>query len=223
MDTLRAKELVVENNHQFIIANKPGGIPVQPDKTGDKSLLEIIQPYAKAKLHLFNRLDRPVSGLVIFSKKNTATRFLQREHEKGKIVKSYLAIVEGKYNGLEELNHFHIRDGARKRALITEKLEEGYSPIKLGVKIHKELERYTILELSLTSGKFHQIRSQLAHVGFAIKGDVKYGARRKNKDRCIYLHAYKIGFAHPVSKKVETFKSDPPKDDNLWKLVDVEA
>lgn len=215
----KVSELILENNHQFIIANKPAGMPVQGDKTGDSSLIGILEAYCKAKLHLITRLDRPVSGLVLLSKKSSAHKSFREQQDQGKILKSYYAIVEGKLEKDLSIENYVGRDPKRMKAFISEKEKEGFEKAQLEAKVIKALDNYTILELAIYAGKFHQIRSQLAHTEHSIKGDVKYGARRKNPDRSIYLHAHSLNFKHPVSKVDVSFSALPDQNDSLWKLV----
>jgi len=198
--------------------HKPAGMPSQKDKTGDKSILDLAEIYAKRKLQLLHRLDRPVSGLILLSKEKNFTQHFIKMQESGKVRKTYLAIcAKGKVNKagtwVDELS----KDSRTKKAYIGKTAES--KEVRLDYEVVQELENYLVLKIVLSSGRFHQIRAQLAHRKLFIKGDVKYGARRSNKDRSIYLHAYSISIpAAGPYEKVE-LKTIPQKGDTLWDLV----
>jgi len=211
---------IIANEADYLIVSKKPGKLVQGDEGGNLSLLdEAAKIDGKSKLHLLTRLDRPVGGLVLFSKtKPFNTHYLAQQE--GKMVsKEYLAIVEGKTEEKFVLNHYHRQDSKYKKARIVDKETKGYKAVTLECECIKKLERYSVLKLTLNSGKFHQIRAQLSFIGHPIKGDVKYGARRKNKDRSIYLHAHRISFTD-LNKENREYVASPDKEDNLWKLVD---
>jgi 23S rRNA pseudouridine1911/1915/1917 synthase len=218
---IRISDLVIENKHGFIALNKPAELPVQSDLSGDKSLKDIAEIYCKTKLHLINRLDRPASGVVIMSKKKSFTAHLNKLQKEDLFVKEYLAITskadlpkEGK------LKHYLTKDGKQRKSIVSESSEESEAKVSvLDYKVIHELDNYFVLNISLKTGRFHQIRAQLAEKGFHVKGDVKYGARRKNKDRSIYLHSYKYHFTDPVSKKNIVIEAPLPENDNIWSIV----
>lgn len=211
----KISDIIVENNNQFLVMNKPFGMPVQDDLSGDDSLLKMAQNYCKHPVHILNRLDRPVGGLVVFSKKLNTHAQLSKQ----KILKKYIALVEGKLENKEGvLTHFLKKNGKLKKAFCSD-VDNGGKKSTLKYKVLKELEKYTVLEIGLETGRFHQIRSQMGHIGHPIKGDVKYGARRKNQDRSINLIAYYIELQHPVSHKKMNFNADFPEGDSLWSIV----
>jgi 23S rRNA pseudouridine1911/1915/1917 synthase len=218
---IRISDLVIENKHGFIALNKPAELPVQSDLSGDKSLKDIAEIYCKTKLHLINRLDRPASGVVIMSKKKSFTAHLNKLQKEDLFVKEYLAITskadlpkEGK------LKHYLTKDGKQRKSIVSESSEESEAKVSvLDYKVIHELDNYFVLNISLKTGRFHQIRAQLAEKGLHVKGDVKYGARRKNKDRSIYLHSYKYHFTDPVSKKNIVIEAPLPENDNIWSIV----
>jgi len=219
----KISDLILESNHQYLIANKPFGVPIQDDLTKDRSFLNIVENYAKTKLDIITRLDRPVGGTVLFSKKKSAASSFRAQQIKGKIVKRYIAIVEGKFEGEEHYVHFINKNSKVKKAFVVDEAKEGYKEVKLKLSVRRVLDNYTVLEVEITNGKFHQIRAQLSHLGFPIKGDVKYGARRKNQDRSIHLFAWTISFKHPVSGKSLLHQSPLPSSDALWQSCSAPA
>ena len=205
----RTMEVLYEDNHIIIVNKAPGEI-VQGDKTGDEPLSETVKRWLKEKYAkpgnvfcgVVHRLDRPVSGVVIFAKTSKALSRLNEMLRKGEIHKRYYALVEGHREQSEatledilvsnpKLNKtFRARPGQPDAKICRLR----YSTVKTG-------ERYTMLEVELLTGRKHQIRAQLSLSGTPIKGDLKYGARRSNRDGNISLHARSINFIHPVSGK----------------------
>ena len=201
-------EPIYEDNHIIIVNKKPGEI-VQGDKTGDKPISEEIKEYLKQKYNkpgnvfcgVVHRIDRPVGGLVIFAKTSKALERLNQMLREGKIHKTYWALVEGRMSEKEgELRNYLKSDGRINKTFVTsEKDPEGKESV-LRYKTIAEGERYSFIEVELLTGRKHQIRAQLSHLGHPIKGDLKYGAKRSNPDGSISLLARKISFIHPVSK-----------------------
>jgi len=207
---------IIERNHQYLILNKPAGIPTQSDKTNDADLLTAMQAYAKSDLKLINRLDRPVSGCVILAKSKNATVHLSNSK---KIVKTYLAIVEPTLPKESADLVAYLTKGTTNKAYLSEVEKEGYRKAEMSYKLIHTFDKYQLVEIELHSGRFHQIRVMLSHLGCPVKGDVKYGARRANKDRSIGLHAWKIVLDHPVHGKMEHYTSPLPDNDTIWKLA----
>jgi len=218
-DFFEISDLIVDNNNQYIIANKLAGMPCVPDKSEDKNLKNLLESYAKHDLYPITRIDRPVSGLIIFAKNQNAARLLTEQIQEKKIRKSYLAIVEGQVENDEGALDDYLSKSGGNKAVVVDAKDHNAKEAKLTYSVVKRLDNYTILEVKLITGRFHQIRCQLAHHGHPIKGDVKYGARRKNKDRSIYLHAKHVGLFHPVTNKLMQYDKAPNKGDSLWKLV----
>lgn len=202
-------EIVYEDNH-IVIVNKASGEIVQGDKTGDRPLVEDVREYIRVKYNkpgnvfcgVVHRIDRPVSGLVIFAKTSKALERLNRMLREGEIHKTYQAIVEG-HPAHEEgtLENWLVSDPRINKTFIA---EEGACDAKRSVLKYRTLlrgDRYSILEIRLLTGRKHQIRAQFAGIGHPIKGDLKYGARRSNRDGGISLQSHRIEFIHPVSKK----------------------
>ena len=212
-------DYILEQNNQYIVAVKPGGMPSAPDKSGDANLKNMLEAYSKHDLHIITRTDRPVSGISLFAKSQNAARSLSEQIKETKISKSYLAIVENTPKEKEgELVHYLMK-GRNNKSIIVDKDHKDAKKSILTYSVVTELDNYTVLQIGLKTGRFHQIRSQLAHIGCHIKGDVKYGARRKNKDRSIYLHAYELSFDHPVTKERKSYRVLPNPNDNLWKVT----
>ena len=214
-------ERVRLKTNQVLVIDKPPGLPVQPDPTGDVSLLNLAKAYAKSELHLVHRLDRPTSGLVVFAKKKSGLADLQGQFAAGEVEKVYLAVVAKSLPAESgELQHHLRRDGRRKKAYVAKADDKGAKAATLRYRLVGRSERYWCYEVIPQQGRFHQIRAQLAAAGSPIKGDVKYGARRANKDRAIGLHAVSLQFRAPVSGERIRVRTDPP-DEPLWRaLVD---
>ena len=213
-------ELVRWNDHHFVILDKPAGIPVQPDLTGDKSLLDLGEIYIKSQLHLITRLDRPASGLVVLGKSKDAVGYYKSLNESQKVSKKYVVLVEGIVEKEEdELIHHLLHHKSSKKSQVYETEREGTKVAKLKYKTIEKLERYSILEVEIASGRFHQIRAQLAFIGYPIKGDVKYRAKRSNKDKSIYLSCYDISFKTKSNDKLIEGKAIFNTEDNLWKII----
>lgn len=210
---MQFSEQVISKNHQFCVVNKPAGVPVQPDKTGDISLLDLAEKYFKQKMFLIHRLDRPVSGIILFAKKDTSAALMSELFRDRNIDKTYLALVENKMPQEEgTLEHQLDPSPLRRNKSYAKSNPGGDSHIAVTkYKVLGQTDNYTLVQLNPLTGRHHQIRAQLAAVGCPIKGDVKYGARRGNKDRSIALHAWKITFMHPVNNEINTFEASLPE------------
>ena len=221
-------EVLYEDNH-IIAVNKKISDIVQADKTGDTPLSEEVKAYIKKKynkpgdvfLGIPHRVDRPVSGVVIFARTSKALTRLNKmfqEHEK-EITKIYWAIVG---NLPEEdhaiLTHYFVRDTEKNKSHAYNQPKSGSKEAKLEYKLLGSSQRYYLLEVKLYTGRHHQIRCQLAKIGCPIKGDLKYGFPRSNENGGICLHARSISFKHPVSQEMITITAKPPLEDNLWKV-----
>lgn len=217
------KRILYEDNHLFVI-NKNSGELVQGDKTGDVPLIENIKQFIKVRdkkpgnvyLGLIHRLDRPTSGVLIFAKTSKALSRMNEMFKTRDVEKLYWAIVEGKVERkFERLEHY-LRKNQKKNlvTVFTHPTKDAKKAI-LEYKVLGELDNYTLLEIDLYTGRSHQIRSQLSFIGNPIKGDLKYGSKRSNRDGSISLHARKISFIHPVSKETIEIIAQPPKD-KIW-------
>lgn len=202
-------EIVYEDNH-IVVVNKMAGEIVQGDKTGDKPLSEMVKEYLKEKYNkpgnvfcgVVHRIDRPVSGLVIFARTSKALERLNRMLRDGEIHKTYHALVEGHPEKPEDtLENMLVSDGRINKTFITDNNNPNAKLAKLKYRVIKSYDNYSLLEINLLTGRKHQIRAQLSAMKHPIKGDLKYGARRSNKDGGISLQAHSIKFIHPVSKQ----------------------
>ena len=202
-----ADRILYEDNH-LIIVNKLAGEIVQGDKTGDVPLVDSVKEYLKVTYNkpgnvfcgLVHRIDRPVSGAVIFAKTSKALARMNEIVKNRQISKIYLAIVEKAPEMPEQhLTDWLFRNEKANKTFVSHIQKEGYVKAELSYKIVRQLTNYTVLEVELYTGRHHQIRAQLSANGTVIKGDLKYGARRSNPDGSISLHSYKVAFEHPVT------------------------
>lgn len=202
-----ADRILYEDNHLLII-NKLAGEIVQGDKTGDLPLVESVKDYLKVKYNkpgnvfcgLVHRIDRPVSGAVIFAKTSKALARMNELVKNREITKIYLAVVEAVPQIPEQrLTDWLFRNEKANKTFVSHIEKEGYVKAELSYRLVKKLTNYALLEVSLYTGRHHQIRAQLSANGTIIKGDLKYGARRSNRDGSISLHSYKVEFEHPIS------------------------
>lgn len=216
-------DVVYEDNH-LIIVNKSSSEIVQGDKTGDKPLAEMVKEYIKQKYHkpgnvflgVVHRLDRPVSGLVVFARTGKALARLNEMFRTKEVHKTYWAIV-GNCPPTEEgeLVHWLVRNEKQNKSYAYDKEKPEAKKAILDYKFIGRSERYFLLEVDLKTGRHHQIRCQLAKMGCPIKGDLKYGSPRSNPDGSICLHARRVRFVHPVSKQ-EIDVTAPVPEGNLW-------
>ena len=191
-------------------------MPVQEDQSKDPSLHRLLQSYCKHDLFLVHRIDRPVSGAVLFAKSNEALQALVKQNESGEFRKTYLAIVpcvdmepEGEFE--DRLVH----DTRHHKARVADADAPAGKTARLHYKILESLDRYRLLEIRTESGRFHQIRMQLSSRQMPIFGDVKYGARRGQPDRSIGLHAWKIRWRHHRQNSFMEFEAPVPSG-GLW-------
>jgi 23S rRNA pseudouridine1911/1915/1917 synthase len=213
-------QVLFEDNH-IIIVNKRAGDITQGDKTGDKPLSDVVKEYVKDKYNkpglvfigTVHRLDRPTSGIVIFARTSKALERLNKMLRDKTIKKTYWALVKNApKTTADTLTNFLKKDTKKNKSFVYKKEIEGSKNAILHYNVIKKLENYFLVEIDLETGRHHQIRAQLAHIGSVIKGDLKYGFPRSNKDGSISLHARKIKFTHPVSKEEIAITAPTPKD-----------
>ena len=205
-------DLVLYKNNQLIAFNKPATIPVQKDKSGDKSLFNLAEIFCKSKIHLIHRLDRPASGVVLFAKTKGALVSLNEQFKTRLVEKTYLAVVKNLPEQPEDkLVHYLKKNAFQNRSVAYDAPMTGAKQSMLTYHIIDSIEHYHLLEVNLHSGRHHQIRAQLAAIGSPIKGDDKYGFKRANRDRSIHLHAWKLKFQHPISHEWEEVIAPLPK------------
>ena len=222
-------EVIYEDNH-LIAVNKSCGEIVQGDKTGDLPLSESLKIWLKEKYNkpgnvfvgVTHRLDRPVSGIVLFAKTSKALARLNDMFRTGAIKKTYWAIVKRCPSQPEgELTHWLVRNEKQNKSYAYDTEQPNSKKAILHYKLIARSENYFLLEIDLKTGRHHQIRCQLAKMGCPIKGDLKYGFERSNKDGGISLHARSAAFTHPVSKQEITIVAPVPNDP-LWKALATE-
>jgi len=213
-------EVLFEDNH-LIVVNKKSGDIVQGDKTGDKPLSEVVKEYIKDKynkpgnvfLGVVHRLDRPTTGIVVFARTSKALERFNKMLRDKTVNKTYWAIVKNKpEKEIDTLTGFLKKNPKNNKSTsYTSEIKDSKKAI-LHYKLIKSLNNYHLLEVDLETGRHHQIRCQLSAIGSPIKGDLKYGFNRSNKDASIHLHARNINFAHPVTKEAITITAPTPKE-----------
>lgn len=218
---------VLHQDNHLIIINKRAGDIVQGDKTGDKPLSDIVKEYIKDKynkpgnvfLGTVHRLDRPTSGIVIFARTSKALERLNKMLREKKIKKTYWAVVKKPPKKEKDtLIHFLKKNPKNNKSTTFLKETNNSKRAVLHYAILKKLDNYTLLEIDLETGRHHQIRCQLSAIGSSIKGDLKYGFPRSNKNGSIHLHAREINFIHPVSNEPIKIIAPTPKNDTIWKF-----
>jgi len=216
--------VLYEDNH-LIVVNKTCSEIVQGDKTGDKPLSEIIKELLKEKYNkpgnvfagVIHRVDRPVSGIVVFAKTSKALERMNAIFRQGEVKKTYWAIVKKLPPQTEgELIHYLVRNERQNKSYAYDSEQPNSQKSIMSYKLIAKSENYFLLEIDLITGRHHQIRCQLAKIGCPVKGDLKYGFDRSNRDGGICLHARTINFIHPVTKEPIGI-SAPVPNDNLWK------
>lgn len=225
-------EVVYEDNH-IIIVNKQSGEIVQGDKTGDRPLSDIVKDYIKEKyqkpgavfLGVVHRLDRPVSGLVIFARTSKALTRLNKMFVEGEVHKTYWAIVKKETGTRSQdtgewhtLTHWLVRNEKQNKSYAYDHEKPNAKKAILKYRTIGQSDNYTLLEVNLMTGRHHQIRCQLAAMGCPIKGDLKYGAPRSNPDGSISLMSRRVEFIHPVSKTPIIVDAPIPQDP-LWQAL----
>ncbi|MFL1682422.1 RluA family pseudouridine synthase [Coprobacter secundus] len=220
-------DVIYEDNH-IIVVNKTSSEIVQGDKTGDIPLSESLKLWLKEKygkpgnvfIGVAHRLDRPVSGIVVFAKTSKALTRLNNMFRDGEVKKTYWAIVKSCPKEKEAtLTHYLIRNEKQNKSIAYESMKPKSKEATLSYKVIAQSNNYYLLEVDLKTGRHHQIRCQLAKIGSPIKGDLKYGFNRSNPDGGISLHARCISFIHPVSKKIINITAPVPEN-NLWKTFE---
>lgn len=216
-------KVIYEDNH-IIVVSKTASEIVQGDKTGDTPLSELVKHYLKKKYNkpgnvfigVTHRLDRPVSGLVVFAKTSKALARLNEMFKNGDVHKTYWAIVKNCPQETEAtLEHYLVRNEKQNKSYAYDREKPGAKKAILHYKLIGHSENYFLLEVDLKTGRHHQIRCQLAKIGCPIKGDLKYGFPRSNPDGSICLHARRVSFIHPVSKELIELEAPLPEG-NLW-------
>lgn len=210
---------ILHENPAFLVINKPPGLASQPDKTGDESLLGLAEAHCGHPLHLVHRVDRPVSGLVLFAKTAEAMTLFSAQFQARTVQKDYLAMVQNMPAKTEgTLVHHLKKNQAKNTSTVFDEPQPGTERAELRYQWLESSKHYHLLQVQLLTGRHHQIRAQLAAIGCPIKGDVKYGARRSNPDRSIHLHAWRLAFDNPATGERIMLEAEPPQE-ALWQAL----
>lgn len=221
-------EILYEDNH-LLAVNKPSGVLVQPDKSGEDALEQLLKIYIKEKynkpgevfLGVCHRIDRPVSGVVVFAKTSKALVRMNEMFKTKEVQKTYLAVVQDAPSETNaHLTHWMKKDERRNISRAYDEQIQGALKSELDYTMIKSIDRYHLLEVNPHTGRHHQIRAQLSKIGSPIKGDIKYGSKRTNKDGSIHLHARKISFVHPVKKEQIEIVAPVPNE-TVWKAFGI--
>lgn len=232
-------QIIYEDNHLIVVSKTCHEI-VQGDKTGDEPLCDTLKRFIKDRdqkpgnvfMGVTHRLDRPTTGVVIFAKTSKALERMNKMFASGEVHKTYWCIVPNVWSlsGLnnssarqippkeDDLKNWLVRNEKQNRSIAYDKEVKDSKEARLHYKMISSTDRYALLEVQLFTGRHHQIRCQLSHIGLPIKGDLKYGSPRSNPDGGISLHSRKANFIHPVSK-IELTIEAPVPDENLWKAL----
>ena len=223
---IQEKDILYEDNH-LIAVNKPATILVQGDHTNDAPLVEMVKSFIKKKYNkpgnvftgVIHRIDRPVSGIVLFAKTSKGLSRMNELFKEKKITKTYWCLTEdipqGKDGFLEDLLY---KNQKKNKSFIDKNRSKKSLLSKLKYEVISNLDNYYFLKINPITGRHHQIRAQLSYVKAYIKGDLKYGAKRSNSDGSISLHARSLEFLHPIKKTKIKIICPPPKD-NIWDVV----
>ena len=226
--SFKIADILYEDNH-LLVVNKTAGQLVQADTSGDLALEDEIKAFIKVRdnkpgnvfLGVVHRIDRPVSGVILFAKSKKALVRMNEMMKKRELEKHYWAITENRPAELEALLvHQLMRDGKTNKSFVVATPRGDSKEARLRYKVLNISDRYTLLDVELMTGRHHQIRCQLSKIGCPIRGDLKYGAKRSMPDGSISLHSRSLTFTHPVRNESMTIVAPVPKDDNLWKYFE---
>ncbi len=222
-------DVLYEDNHLIAIDKKSSQI-VQADKTGDPSLDFLVKEYIRLKynkpgkvfLGVIHRLDRPATGAVLFARTSKSLSRMNKLFRDGEVDKTYWIITgHSPPRDQDRLDHYIKKNEKQNKSYAYEKPVTGSKPASLEYRLLNSSDKYFLLEVRLFTGRHHQIRCQLAHIGCPVKGDLKYGATRSNRDGSISLHARSVSFIHPVKREPILIQAPVPQD-NLWKVLTAE-
>jgi len=212
-------QMVIHRSNQILAFNKPPGLAIQSKIKPD--LCQLANAYAKRKLFTLHRIDQPASGVVLFGRNQHTTAHISEQFKNGEVERIYLAVVKNRPpKDHDTLRQMLSSNRHRNKAYVASDKQQTTRHsqwAKLSYTYLASSDRYHLLRIELNTGKHHQIRAQLAHLGCPIKGDVKYGDRRSNKNRSIHLHAYSIKLRHPVSQEILEIIANLPNDP-LWQF-----
>lgn len=211
-------DILYQDNH-LIAVNKRAGDLVQGDQTGDVPLPDRIKEYLKEKYNkpgnvfcgVIHRLDRPTTGVVLFARTSKGLERMNKAFKERQTQKTYWAIVEGKLHGENTPKHYLKKNPKNNKAIVFKRPEVGAKEASLSYRVLTTGDNYSLVEIELHTGRHHQIRAQFSALGHSIKGDVKYGARRSERDKSICLHARSLTFEHPTTKEMVHIVSHSPE------------
>ncbi len=210
-------DILYEDNH-LIALNKRAGDLVQGDKTGDKPLPDLIKTYIKDKYNkpgnvfcgVIHRLDRPTTGIVLFARTSKGLERMNAAFKNRETKKQYWALVEGKIEDGRDLQHYLKKNSKTNKSTVFKRPEPEAKEALLSFKVLNIGDRYSLVEIDLHTGRHHQIRAQFSAIGHPVKGDVKYGARRGERDKSICLHSRNLTFEHPTTKELVNIIAKTP-------------
>ncbi len=217
--------ILYEDNHLLVVL-KPQNVPTQADSTGDKDLLTMVKEYIKetydkpgeAFAGLVHRLDRPTGGVMVFAKTSKAAARLAEQMKEGKFEKRYLAVVLGIPRDRQaRLTNYLLKDTAKNTVTVVPTLREGAKKAELDYKTLESTPQISLVDIKLLTGRSHQARVQMQHIGHPIFGDARYGGDKLAKGHNLALWAYELRFYHPTTKTPMVFVAYPPEDKTPWK------
>ena len=223
--------IILYEDNQIIVAVKPQNVPTQGDSSGDVSLLDQIKEYVKVKYNkpgnafigLVHRLDRPTGGVMVFARNSKSAERLCKQMEEGTFEKKYLAVTVGTpLDRRAKLLNWLVKNEETNTVRVALARTEGAKWAELDYHVLEEADRIALLDITLGTGRSHQIRVQLQNIGTPVFGDAKYGGDTLAKGQKLALWAYQLSFAHPVTKKTMVFKVFPPLDQTPWKYFNIE-
>jgi 23S rRNA pseudouridine1911/1915/1917 synthase len=218
----KISELILFKDHHLMAFNKPAGLLSQEDPSGDIHAHRMAMAYAHRDLFVVHRLDRRVSGVLVFAKTKTAAAALSKQWEERKVKKNYLGIVpiaDVPHNA--QLQHYLTYDQKQNITIVHQSPVPGADEAILHYQVLQQFENFMLLRIDLISGRKHQIRAQLSAAGIPIRGDIKYGSKRTNPDGAIDLHSFTLQFQHPSRQEYIKIKAPVPEE-SLWKHIDPE-
>ena len=222
-------KVIYEDNHVIVVI-KPQNIPTQEDESKDKDLLTMVKDYIKVKenkpgnvyVGLVHRLDRPTGGVMVFAKTSKSASRLTQEIQDGVLHKNYLAVVNGKpREKMGKLVNYLQKNARTNTVMVVPELTIGAKRAELNYEVLEEKEKVSLVKVDLITGRSHQIRVQMKHIGCPIYGDVKYGGDKLAKGHNLALWSYELKFVHPTTKENMTFKVYPPEDVTPWNVFNL--
>ena len=222
-------KVIYEDNHVIVVI-KPQNIPTQEDESKDKDLLTMVKEYIKVKenkpgnvyVGMVHRLDRPTGGVMVFAKTSKSASRLTQEIQEGVLSKNYLAVVNGKPREKRgKLVNFLQKNARTNTVMVVPELTTGAKRAELNYEVIEEKEKVSLVKVELITGRSHQIRVQMKHIGCPIYGDVRYGGDKLAKGHNLALWSYELKFVHPTTKENMTFKVYPPEDLTPWNVFNL--